>query len=271
MHERPIRGIFAGTYTGSGHHPTHRHPYWEIIYQRTGLVATRQGSTVFHMHPGMVLVHPPLVMHEDDAEGEYSLYYVQIEAPLDIPWPRVFSDDTEQSVGKICDTLAREWLWRFEGRERMIALLTDQLDLLLRRAKGAEHRSPEEVLVASAQRILEERYNLPMTAGELARRLGVSRSSLYSQFAAVTGMTPKDYVLRLRLERVLAMLRHTEATLETIAANTGFYSSSHLARHVKAATSQSPGAIRKAAQRDLAGLPTSWPDELRTPVGAHLA
>jgi AraC-like DNA-binding protein len=206
----------------------------------------------------MVLVHPPFVEHEDDSVDKYSLFYVQMEAPLDVPWPRVTSDDTNQSIGKICEALAKEWFYRYAGREDMIHLLTLQLDILLRRAKMEQHRSADEALVASAQRILEERYSLPMTTSDLAKELGVSRSALYSLFTATTGQTPKNYVLSLRLDHALRMLRHTQSTLETIAAQTGFYSSSHLARHIKAATNQSPGSVRKAAQKDFSCLPENW-------------
>jgi AraC-like DNA-binding protein len=245
MHNRPIRGVFADSSVACGHYRSHHHPFWEIIYLRTGSVKISQGSTVFDMRPGMVLLHPPFVDHEDDSSSEYSLFYVQVDAPADAPWPRIAIDDSYQSMGRICEATCREWKGRRPLREEMIASLTQQLDLLLRRIKMSELHSREERMVAAAKRILEDRFNMPITAAELASELGVSRSLLYAQFTAATGQTPKAYVLRRRLEQALAMLRHTNFTLETIAEATGFYSSSHLARHIKASTHQSPGAIRK--------------------------
>jgi transcriptional regulator GlxA family with amidase domain len=56
------------------------------------------------------------------------------------------------------------------------------------------------------------------------------------------------------------MLRHTSYTLETIAEATGYYSSSHLARHVKSVLNESPGAVRKAAQGNFAALATTRAD-----------
>ncbi|AIE86403.1 transcriptional regulator, AraC family protein [Fimbriimonas ginsengisoli Gsoil 348] len=214
---------------------------------RTGSVKICQGSAVFDMGPGMILLHPPFVEHADSSTSEYSIFYVQIDAPADAPWPGIANDDSFQSMGRICEATCREWKGSHPLREEMIANLTQQTDLLLRRFKTAEHRSKGEILVAAAERILEERYNLPITAAELASELGVSRSLLYAEFTAVTGQTPKAYVLRRRLEHATAMLQHTNFTLERIAAATGFYSSSHLARHVKASTHQSPGTIRKLA------------------------
>ncbi len=240
-----MRGIFADRCVACGHYRSHHHPFWEIIYLRTGFVKISQGSTVFDMRPGMVLLHPPFVDHEDDSSSEYSLYYVQIDAPADAPWPRIAIDDSHQSMARTCEATCREWKGSHTLREEMIASLTQQMDLLLRRFKMSELHSREERLVAAAKRILEERYNMPIAAKELASELGVSRSLLYAHFTAVTGQTPKAYVLRRRLEQALAMLRHTNFTLEKIAEATGFYSSSHLARHIKASTHQSPGAIRK--------------------------
>jgi len=248
MHSRPMRGVFAATSVASGHYRAHCHPFWEIIYLRTGYVKIRQGTSVFDLRPGMILLHPPFVEHEDNSTSEYSLFYVQIDAPADAPWPQVATDDSHQSVGRICEASCREWKGSHPLRDDMIASLTQQMDLLLRRFKMSELQSRGEMMVAAAERILEERYNLPITTSELASELRVSRSQLYSQFTAVTGQTPKAYLLRRRLDHALAMLRHTNHTLEKIAASTGFYSASHLARHIKASTHQNPGAIRKLAR-----------------------
>jgi AraC-like DNA-binding protein len=192
----------------------------------------------------MVLAHPPGVEHADFGDSAYSLFFIYIDAPHGIPWPHVCSDDSDQSIGKTCEAIWREWGRASLGREQMLALLASQLDLLLRRARVSQQRSPEEELVAAAARILEERYRDAPTVDELAREVGVSRSSLYAHFIGVKHQTPPEYVLAVRLRHALGLLQHSRLKLETIAQQCGFYSSSHLSRHVKAATGKTPGALR---------------------------
>ena len=48
--------------------------------------------------------------------------------------------------------------------------------------------------------------NIDFDMNMMARELGLSRSSLYAKFKALTGMTPNDFVLNCKLKRAAAML-----------------------------------------------------------------
>jgi len=245
MHNRPIAFKHIGGHSGAFDVALHHHDTWEIIFQRTGHVHTQQGEDVFEMHPGMVLIHPPGIDHADHVTAHYSLFYIHLDAPDDIDWPRLCYDDVHQSIEKTCDSLYREWVGDSAGREDLLHLLTRQLDILLRRAHQRQELNPQERIVAEAQRILAERYRDAPTIGELARELGLARTTLYEHFTQLHKQTPADYVSAIRLRHALGLLHHTHATLETIADRCGYHSASHLSRHIKAATGKSPGALRR--------------------------
>jgi AraC-like DNA-binding protein len=120
-----------------------------------------------------------------------------------------------------------------------------ELDVFMRRFKIQDSGTHIVRVVSEAKRVLEERYVSPPNMAELASRLGVSHSSLYSHFKEIYGMSPKRYLMSIRMNHALGLIRHTNSTLETIALSCGFNSVSHLSGQVKEETGLSPGALRK--------------------------
>jgi AraC-like DNA-binding protein len=231
----------------------HCHDRWEIIYQRTGHVQTRQDADVISMSPGTVLVHPPGVVHADFASGRYTLYFLQFDTAASPLWPRMCHDDPDLNIGRVCESICREFRADAAGRDTLLGLLTGELDILLRRTYQEQEQSSGRRIVAEAERLLEERYADTIRMSALAREIGVSRSSLYAHFATMCGQTPPDYLLSVRLRHALGLLHHSSLTLDAIAARCGFYSASHLSRHVKDATGVSPGRLRRRADAPSGG------------------
>ncbi|MDR1381341.1 MAG: response regulator [Tannerella sp.] len=80
----------------------------------------------------------------------------------------------------------------------------------------------------------------------LARELNISRSSLYSKFEALTGMTPNDFVLQRKLRKAADLLRNNpEMNVSEIADMTGFGSPRYFSRCFKKQFNVSPVEYRK--------------------------
>ena len=224
--------------------PLHRHDIWEFIFHDAGHIRTRQGDAIHTMHPGMALVHPPDVPHADYADSDYRLIYLQWR-PFDTDaLPRVCHDDADFSLAQAARSILREWRRREEGWERMTDLLTERLELLLRRAHAAQRLTPWEQAARMAEDTMQRRYREPLTIAEIASEACVSPASLSRCFARVHGHTPMEHLLAIRIRHALALLHHTTLTLETVAGQCGFHSASHLSRHIKTNTGLSPGKLR---------------------------
>ena len=80
----------------------------------------------------------------------------------------------------------------------------------------------------------------------MARELGLSRSSLYAKFKALTGMTPNDFVLNCKLKRATTMLtEHPEWQIADISDRLGFGSPRYFTRCFKAQFETTPAEYRK--------------------------
>jgi len=225
--------------------PPHRHSTWELVYYRTGHIECPVGEEVFESRPGMIILTPPGTIHAEYARTAYANYFIAVAAPAQAPWPRVCFDDQERTFGTLFAAVAREWQGQAAERDRLLALLLAQLDILLRREQEQRHLSDGERLVREAERIMEARSATSVTIGEIAGEVGVCPSSLRAQFARRRGRSPRSYLQALRVQRALALIRTSSLTLEEVSGLCGYDSASHLSRHVKRATGRSPGALRR--------------------------
>ncbi len=91
---------------------------------------------------------------------------------------------------------------------------------------------------------MQREYHQPLTVADIAKRIHISESSLYSYFATFRGQTPMAALQAIRLRHALIHLHHSTRTLDTIASLCGYCSASHLTKHVKSATGSPPGKLR---------------------------
>ncbi len=88
-------------------------------------------------------------------------------------------------------------------------------------------------------------YAQPIAIKELAARAHLSVSQLQREFQRLFGMSPGDYILRVRLLMTRRQLEETTTPVGTIALDGGFYDQSHFTRAFRAATGLRPLEYRR--------------------------
>jgi AraC-like DNA-binding protein len=252
LHETPIIQKAGVHQAGRGEDfPFHRDQYWELMYVRQGHIACHQEESRYSLHSGMAILHPAEALHADFAQSAYTTYYLWLDLPSEgsiKDWPRVCYDDASHRLERICGDIVWEWNHRFErtdrAADRMLSLLAEQLEIVIHRCADTMEQSAAEQAVLAAERVMQSDYHQPLTIADIAKRISVSESSLYSHFAAFRGQTPMASLQAIRLRHALTYLHHSTRKLDTIASLCGYCSASHLTRHVKAATGFAPGKLR---------------------------
>jgi len=74
----------------------------------------------------------------------------------------------------------------------------------------------------------------------------MSRSNLMRVFRMATGQPPIEYLVRLRIQRAMELLRSTHMSVTEIALEVGFNDSNYFSRSFRKATGRSPRAYRQA-------------------------
>lgn len=102
--------------------------------------------------------------------------------------------------------------------------------------------------LATGVRFIREHAFDPITVDDIARAAGMSRRVFERRFVEQIGRPPKAEVLRLRLEKVKALLADTDWTLALIAERTGFKYGEYLHAIFTEKFGMTPGRFRREAK-----------------------
>lgn len=101
--------------------------------------------------------------------------------------------------------------------------------------------------VVRAQAVMRERMSEPLNTAELALQAGVSVRSLFDGFRHFVGVSPSDYLKRLRLEAARDSLCSGDGSVVDIARRCGFRHGGHFAAAYRACYGESPLQTRRKA------------------------
>jgi transcriptional regulator GlxA family with amidase domain len=90
----------------------------------------------------------------------------------------------------------------------------------------------------------QEHLDAPVTVGDLARRAAMSRRTFARRFAAATGTTPYQWLLRQRLHHAQRLLETSDLTIDAISQKCGFSDAGNLRKHFVRAVRTTPQSYR---------------------------
>jgi transcriptional regulator GlxA family with amidase domain len=112
-----------------------------------------------------------------------------------------------------------------------------------RQLAAVDDRNPASIVNVAIEYM---RANLgePLSVGKLVDYIGYGRSRFFELFRANTGMTPNDYLRRLRLEAARRLLEKSSNSVTEIAFKVGFNSSQYFSTVFMQYTGLTPSGFR---------------------------
>ena len=105
--------------------------------------------------------------------------------------------------------------------------------------------SAETELVKAAEVYLRENYRQPCSLADLADSFGCKAAYLARLYRKVTGSTPTQDLIRLRIERAKRLLtRHPDLEIKQVAAASGYDDPLYFSRQFRKETGMSPTSFR---------------------------
>jgi len=125
-------------------------------------------------------------------------------------------------------------------------------DLALRLVLLKIHESAQTPLVRSnanrlsaAMLAVRENPGAVWTIPDLATRAGLSVSQAARRIREISGVSPREFVIRARIERACRLLEESDLSLEQVAASLGYADVYFFHRQFKGVTGSTPGRWRK--------------------------
>lgn len=125
------------------------------------------------------------------------------------------------------------------------------VDRVLRLQLARDARHPDSVGLRPEARqvvatLVDASLQEPPSAAALAAMVGMGLGRFLREFKVTFEATPHQYVQQRRLSRACELLRRTDASLSTVALETGFASHSHFSTVFRATTGVTPSDYRRA-------------------------
>ncbi len=100
-------------------------------------------------------------------------------------------------------------------------------------------------LYRAVQRVHQD-FAEEISVRELARLAGLSQSQFERRFRKVLGVSPKEYLIRVRVRNACRLLEQSDWTIARVANECGFYDHSHFSHAFRRAMGATPSAYRES-------------------------
>jgi AraC-like DNA-binding protein len=268
--------------------PKHKHFLFEFIYCVSGTIEQWVNGQPHRLHEGDALIikyglyHETLplasdseifVFHFDIDEKEVHMLFQMISNPVmksekDVPfsiskWVKEFIHEFGTVLVQHNALHSLSMNERLEKSVTLLRMQTRVLDFICILAdyfiKDSEVRLPEKLTPSQIKLANEVAYQLETHANEkfqindLAQKLGVHRSYLSNSFKQLYGISPREFLSKVKIRSAKQLLLNTDLTIEEIATKLDFSSSSHFSKFFLSSVGLSPIKFRNQ-QRKIAGF-----------------
>lgn len=159
--------------------------------------------------------------------------------------------------------LAEESSGRKSGRELVLARLVELLLIEALRSTVGENtpsgllRALADAQLAPAMRQMHGQIARSWTVAQLAKKVGLSRSTFFERFTHTVGLPPMEYLLAWRMAVAKDLLRRQDIELARVAERVGYSSASTFSTAFSRHVGQSPSRYARESPR--ATTTDTWP------------
>lgn len=227
--------------------------FWRLYWPSSaGGVVTFQG-TEYELEPGWLYLISPHTAFDSHCTQPFEKWYLHFNAGglPDACRPGVERFRPMAKVRKLlASTCPDHRRSEIEFDHQSHALESLELVLLALRQVLPQfaHQANNESCVASCVIWLQAHLKEKVTLSDLSQFADVSERTLSNLFLSEIGFPPMRYMIELRLNRAMTLLRHTDYSIERIAEECGFPNRYYFTRMLSKYRMTTPAAFRLSAR-----------------------
>lgn len=244
------------------HSVTHRksgRPDYMLVYTHSGRSLARFKGEEHCIEAGAIFIYRPgeeqyYGQVENDPLGCYWIHFSGYGIPglfqqLNFDHRSVITTGINDWLPAAFDLLIRKINEKSSNNHVLFSAMLLQLlhyisskdfnhDMAARKNKSSE-------LVSLSLNHMNLNYNQKISVKELADRSGLCVSRYINVFKEITGYTPKEYMINIRLEKACEIISNTNLSIKEVALTTGFEDQLYFSRLFKKHKNMSPTEYRR--------------------------
>lgn len=284
-----VSGCHFGLKPPGWFYPSHHHHLYELLYCLEGEVEQIVGRETVRIAKGEWLLIKSGVKHQMTNASDSHLGFFNVHFDIDdkdirrllgtAPYKQFYANDTagskldtyvrelEQLVGygllneKVQDLNGCRFIGLSYGRKLSMQAYTllviqEILSIMQIGEETVDSSDNASVFTTDIAHIIEEKLSSSLhegaTVSEIAKQLNMSRSQCSKVFSKIYGLSPRQYMSQLKLNRAKELLVKTHLTIGEIAEELDFHSVNHFSRQFRRWTGMSPNQFRPKYSVNLA-------------------
>lgn len=258
-----LRNSFVGLNLISAYHSIMNLPYYNALVhdphwqQLTMAFFIIKGSIRFKIGKNEVVLRENQIMFgttgqdvlllDDGNKAEFISFYFQIfnySLPLFTPYTLPSATKELETTLRIIECLRMQSTL---GVGSANAIFMDLLFSWLREIRVVDiGKIPHGDLMLDAELYINEHIESRLTVAELAQKYNFSEKHFRELFARVVGISPKQYIERVKIERAYTLLKNTSLSVAEIADKLQFSNGQHLSSAFRKLYQMTPTECRRS-------------------------
>ena len=222
----------------------HKHQCYELVYYLTGTGSTNIDGKDYNYCQGSFSIIEPTILHDEHRHKDTDVIFIGFQydgCPVEVK-NGLYIDDQSQNILKILLLLKDELLEKKAYYQIKLDSLLKDLVVSIARMSSADNSYKGNL--SHVHHFLKENFHQVINYHTLAELSGYSYDRFRHKFKEVYGLSPHQYIIRLRLENAHKMLLETNHSISRISQENGFSSESQFGSLFKKTYGCTPGQVR---------------------------
>ncbi len=218
--------------------------YWCFYWNSTPGAWITYQSQKFELSPQKIVLIPPFTPFSSGMSKPFTHFYLHFYSPgiLD----KIRRTPIFLEAGEIANTVSN--IFNQSNVCQMLSiygLLFNYLAKIPEKYCLLDSEENINPIIRKAVDLMHENINVPFDNRQCSRLVGLGINEFYALFKQEMHLTPRQYMLMLRLEHSSILLRHSQSSIDKIAENCGFADRYHFSKAFKTHFGIPPVEFRK--------------------------
>jgi len=228
---------------------THSHDCYEFVYYLSGEGETVIGNKTYAISKDCHVIILPHTPHSEKHYGYSSVAVLGFDILDEELTPEeLYTNLPNQTVSNLVSFMRREISKKEPFFDKLIRLYASELLTLLVRNQRKKGVKSKNTNIEYALSYIDEYYMAEINLDEISASVGYCTDRFRNIFKSITGVSPKKYILKKRLELAEKLLMQTDKTLEEICYAVGFKYYSRFSIFFKEQTGLTPIEYRNKSR-----------------------